>query len=196
MKKIIIIFSGILTSILLALFAFKKYYFNPEKIKERQIETWTKRVQDLENTKSGKTDLTDKINLRWTIKEFDKENHKIEYCENEYQDAQYICKIDNKLWYGSDFRMDLPKNELKKLSIFINNKYLELDVSEMFNPNLSGELNKDQFKIVKKSNYYILYGYFSDGAGTYTTNWKIEDGKSFRGTISKDEEDFEWQNSN
>ena len=196
MKKIIIIFIGISMLILIVFFAFKTYYFSPERIKERQIDTWTKRVKDFEKAKSGKIDLRYNTNLRWTIVNFKKENHEIEYCENEFQDAQYICKIDNKLWYGSDFRMDLPRNELKKLSIFVDNKYIELDTSQMFNPNLSGKLNEAQFKIVKNYDHYILYGYFSDGAGTYTTNWKIKNGKSYRATISNDEKYFEWQNTN
>ena len=192
MKKIVIISIGTLLLILLGLFAFQRYYFNEEKIRERQVETWNKTVNEFKNSKSGKIDLTNEINLKWTIKEFSSENHKIEYCEN--QDAKYICRIDNNDWYGSDFKMDLPKNELKSLTIYVDDKYIKLDVSQMFNPNNSGELDKNQFKIKKEKDFYILYGYFSDGAGTYTTSWKIKDGKSFRRKISSNEEDFKWQN--
>lgn len=192
MKKIVIISIGTLLLILLGLFAFQRYYFNEEKIRERQVETWNKTVNEFKNSKSGKIDLTNEINLKWTIKEFSSENHKIEYCEN--QDAKYICRIDNNDWYGSDFKMDLPKNELKSLTIYVDDKYIKLDVSQMFNPNNSGELDKNQFKIKKEKDFYILYGYFSDGAGTYTTSWKIKDGKSERSKISSDEEDFKWQN--
>lgn len=193
MKKNIIIFIGIIMLMIIGILSFKKYFFSEEKIRERQIETWNKRVKEFENTNSGKIDLTDQINLRWTIKDFNSKNHKIEYCENEFQNAKYICKIDGKVWYGSDFRMDLPKNELKNLAIYIDGKYVKLDVSKMFNPNFNGNLNKEQFKIEKFPNYYILYGFFSDGAGTYTTKWKIENKKSFRYKISNDEEDFKWQ---
>ena len=192
MKKIVIISIGTLILILLGLFAFQRYYFSEEKIRERQVETWNERVNEFKNSKSGKIDLTNEINLKWTIKEFSSENHKIEYCEN--QDAKYICRIDNNDWYGSDFKMDLPKNELKSLTIYVDDKYIKLDVSQMFNPNNSGELDKNQFKIKKEKDFYILYGYFSDGAGTYTTSWKIKDGKSFRRKISSNEEDFKWQN--
>ena len=192
MNKIFIIFIGILIVILLGLFTFKRHYFSEEKIRERQVRTWNERANDYKNSKSGKIDLTNEINLRWRIKNFISENHKIEYCEN--QDAKYICKIDNNDWYGSDFRMDLPKNELKSLAIYIDEKYINLDVSQMFNPNNSGELEKNQFKIKKVNDLYILYGYFSDGAGTYTTSWKIRNGKSERNKISNNEEDFVWQN--
>ena len=189
MKKKFIIFVGVFILILLG---FKRYYFSEEKIRERRIETFNERANDFKKSKSGIIDLADEINLRWRIKNFISENHKIEYCEN--QDAKYICKIDNNDWYGSDFRMDLPKNELKSLAIYIDEKYINLDVSQMFNPNNSGELEKNQFKIKKVNDLYILYGYFSDGAGTYTTSWKIRNGKSERNKISNNEEDFVWQN--
>ncbi len=192
MKKIVIISIGALIFILIGVFAFQRYYFSEEKIRERQVETWNERVNEFKNSKSGKIDLTNEINLRWTVKDFSSENHKIEYCEN--QDAKYICKIDNNDWYGSDFKMDLPKNELKSLTIYVDDKYIKLDVSQMFNPNNSGELDKNQFKIKKEKDFYILYGFFSDGAGTYTTSWKIKNGKSERNKISNDEEDFKWQN--
>lgn len=100
------------------------------------------------------------------------------------------------MWFGSDFRMHLPKNELEKLAIYIDKKYIKLETTQMFNPNINGELNKEQFKIEKHTDYYILYGFFSDGAGTYTTKWKIANGKSKRYKISKEEEDFQWQNTN
>ena len=189
MKKKFIIFVGVFILILLG---FKRYYFSEEKIRERRIETFNERANDFKKSKSGIIDLADEINLRWRIKNFISENHKIEYCEN--QDAKYICKIDNNDWYGSDFRMDLPKNELKSLAIYIDEKYINLDVSQMFNPNNRGELEKNQFKIKKVNDLYILYGYFSDGAGTYTTSWKIRNGKSERNKISNNEEDFVWQN--
>lgn len=91
--------------------------------------------------------------------------------------------------------MDFPKNELEKLSIYINNKSIKLDVSQIYNPNHTGELIEDQFKLEKHKEFYILYAYFSDGAGTYTTNWKIKDYKSERSKLSSNEIDFEWQNN-
>ncbi len=69
-----------------------------------------------------------------------------------------------------------------------------LDVSSMFNPNFSGELSKHQFKIIKKVNQYFLYGFFSDGAVTYTAHWRIVDTISIREVISNLEEHFSWQN--
>ena len=92
--------------------------------------------------------------------------------------------------------MDFPKNELEKLSIYINNKSIKLDASQIYNPNHSGELSKDQFKLEKHKDFYILYAFFSDGAGTYTTYWKLKDYNSKRSELSNDEKDFEWQSNN
>ena len=63
----------------------------------------------------------------------------------------------------------------------------------MYNPRFGFELSSQQFKIIKKAHDYLLYGYFSDGAGSYTAHWKITNGKSFRLKISNDESDFKWQ---
>lgn len=148
----------------------------------------------VEKVDSGRIDLTSEIKLTWSIKAFNKELHKIEFCES--TDAKYICKIDDEDWFGSDFKMDYPKNKLENLTIKLNECDVKLDVSKMFNPNYSGELNKDQFKLENKNGNYILYGFFSDGAGTYTANWKIKGCKSERSELSQDEKDFEWQNNN
>jgi hypothetical protein len=152
------------------------------------------KVTEVEKVNSGQIDLTSEIKLNWSIKTFNKELHEIEFCES--IDANYICKIDNEDWFGSDFKMDYPKNKLENLTIKLNECYVKLDVSKMFNPNHSGELNRNQFKLEKQNDNYILYGFFSDGAGTYTTNWKIKGCKAERSELSQDEKDFEWQNNN
>lgn len=63
----------------------------------------------------------------------------------------------------------------------------------MFNPNFISKLSIHQFKIEKEGNQYVLYGFFSDGAGTYTAHWKIVDAISIREVISNSEEYFSWQ---
>ncbi|WP_320815689.1 hypothetical protein [Flavobacterium sp.] len=106
---------------------------------------------------------------------------------------KYLCKIDNQEWYGSDRGIEFPKNELTKLEVIINNNVIKLETSKMFNPSFSGELFETQFKLKKKKDYYILFAYFSDGAGTYSAHWKIINGKSERIVLSNEEEYFEWQ---
>jgi hypothetical protein len=90
--------------------------------------------------------------------------------------------------------LELPRTQLSQLKIYINNKPVALNVSGMFNPRFGYELSEQQFKLVKKGVTYLLYGYFSDGAGTYTAHWKVSNGKSVRLRISNDEKDFAWQN--
>ena len=133
------------------------------------------------------------IKLHWTIKTFNEKEHQIKICKNDFG-VQYICAIDNAIWYGSDIPVDKPKNQLTNLVLEIGKNKIILDVSSIFNPNFSGELSKHQFKIIKKGNQYFLYGFFSDGAGTYTAHWKIVDTISIREVISNLEEHFSWQN--
>lgn len=136
--------------------------------------------------------LSDNIKVTGVIEKFDASKHKIDTCTNEFT-FKHICRIDGKKWYGSDQGLELPRTQLKQLKIFINNKPISLDVSGMFNPRFGYELSEKQFKLVKKASQYLLYGYFSDGAGTYTAHWKISNGKSTRLKISNDEKDFTWQ---
>jgi hypothetical protein len=185
MKNKIIISTSIVVLILSIFILFEKSKFGKEKKLSKSAE--------VEKTNSGHIELASEIRLDWSIKDFNKELHKIEFCES--IDAKYICKIDNEDWFGSDFKMDYPKNKLENLTVKINECYVKLDVSKMFNPNYDGKLNKNQFKLIKQNDIYILYGFFSDGAGTYTTNWKIKDCKSKRSELSQDEKDFEWQNN-
>ena len=133
------------------------------------------------------------IKLHWTIKTFNEKEHQIKICKNDFG-VQYICAIDNAIGYGSDIPVDKPKNQLTNLVLEIGKNKIILNVTSMFNPNLSGELSKHQFKIVKEGNQYTLYGFFSDGAGTYTAHWKIVDTISIREVISNSEEYFSWQN--
>jgi len=141
--------------------------------------------------KSGKIKLSNHISLSWTIEKFDKSKYTYDYCEN--SGSKYLCKIDEKKWYGSDWGMEFPKNELTKLTLELNGDNIKLNTSQMFNPNYSGSLNEGQFKLKKTGNSYMLYAFFSDGAGTYTVYWKINNKKSVRVKISNDEKDFEWQ---
>jgi hypothetical protein len=180
--------------ILITFFLFKKEEYNFGEVIEKQELTSVEKTNQLLKTTKGSIDLTNDIYLNWSIKIFIEKEHKIEFCES--IDARYICKIDDKDYYGSDFRMEFPKNELEELSIFINNKFIKLEVSQIYNPNHSGQLSKNQFKLEKHKDFYVLYAFFSDGAGTYTTNWKITDSNSKRSELSNDENDFEWQSNN
>jgi hypothetical protein len=142
---------------------------------------------------SSTVSLSDNIKLTGVIEQFDASKHKIDTCTYEFT-FKHICRIDGRKWYGSDQGLELPRTQLSQLKIYINNKPVSLNVSGMFNPRFGYELSEQQFKLVKKGVTYLLYGYFSDGAGTYTAHWKVSNGKSVRLRISNDEKDFAWQN--
>jgi len=139
----------------------------------------------------GKIQFGKNVTLEWEIQNFDKTKHTFEYClENKFK---YLCKIDNQQWFGSDNGIEFPKNELTKLNLKIGTQNYNLETSKMFNPNFSGHLSKHQFKLVSNQKHQILYSFYSDGAGTYTAHWKIENGKAERIILSRNEEYFEWQ---
>lgn len=140
---------------------------------------------------SGIISFENNVKLHWTIKAFKEKEHQIKICKSDFG-AQYICAIDNAIWYGSDIGLDKPKNQLNNLVLEIEKNKIILDVSSMFNPNFSGKLSKHQFKIEKEGNQYVLYGFFSDGAGSYTAHWRIIDNLSIREVISNSEEYFSW----
>ena len=148
--------------------------------------------QSIAQLNKSKIELEKGITLIGTIETFIISKHKIDTCETG-QDWKAICLIDGKIWFGSDLGLILPKNQLTKLTIKINETEISLDVSGIFNPNFGNVLGKDQFKLKKNEVGYILNAFFSDGAGTYTTQWNIVKGKSLRTKISTDESDFIWQ---
>ncbi len=143
---------------------------------------------------SGKTALSKSETLLWSISDFNPKKHYISYCWLDTPRTKYPCKIDYKNWYGLDFPNELPKTEFIYLKIKIEGKIIDLNTSTMFNPLYTlYRLSDDQFKLKKFKGYYILYSFFADGAATYTVHWRIENGKSTRLKISRDETDFKWQ---
>lgn len=141
--------------------------------------------------KNGTIKIDDNSFIYWEIEKFDISEHTFEYCLE--SDLKYLCKIDKQDWFGSDRGLDFPKNELKKLEISINKTRIPLETAQMFNPNFSGALFESQFKLKRYKDHFILFAFFSDGTGSYSAHWKIEDGKSERIVLSIEEEFFEWQ---
>ena len=139
----------------------------------------------------GRFNIYTNVTLDWEIQEFEKSKHKFDYCIE--SGWKYICKIDDSEWFGSDLGMEYPKNQLAKLVLTIGNQKYQLLTSKMFNPNFSGYLDENQFKLVKYNDYFILYSFFSDGAGSYSAHWKIKNDIAERIVLSNDEKYFEWQ---
>ena len=130
--------------------------------------------------------------LTGVIEKFDSSKHTWNTCAIGTAD-KYICRIDGKPWFGSDLGYELPRNELTRLTIKIRKIEIPLNATRIFNPVNGNELRNEQFKLKKQGSGYILYSFFSDGAGSYTVYWKINDGKSSRIKFSNDERYFQWQ---
>jgi hypothetical protein len=108
-----------------------------------------------------------------------------------------ICLIVNEMWFGADQGLDLPKNKLLKLTIVINGISISLETNGMYNINWGSlTIREKQFKLTKTNVGFILYGFFSDGAGTYTAHWQIIKNKANRNVLSNDESNFLWQLEN
>ncbi len=131
------------------------------------------------------------ITLTGVVEPFNITKHKYDTCLAD--GSKGICLIDGAVWFGKDFGLELPRNQLIKLTLKVKGKEIPLNVSGMYNPRYTGYLNEEYFKLVESVGGWILYGMFSDGAGTYTAHWRIIKGKSVRQVISSDERQFYWQ---
>jgi hypothetical protein len=111
---------------------------------------------------------------------FNPKKHIIEYKDN------FVISIDNSPLFGTDG--GIPKYKLSKAILRIKNKTYNLQVDNMYNPWYGDYLNEEFFKIIHHGeNYHILKAVFSDGAGTYATEWLIEWNSSIRAILTKDE---------
>lgn len=58
----------------------------------------------------------------------------------------------------------------------------------MYNPWFGDYINEEFFKIIHNGeNHHILKAIFSDGAGTYASQWLIEWNSNIREILTKDE---------
>jgi hypothetical protein len=137
-------------------------------------------------------ELTPSISLTATMIDFEPSAHHYDTCDTRLGWTT-ICLIDGEPWFGCNKGMDLPQKQLTQLALTIRGQKTELDVSGMYNPTFDTHISPNQFKIKQTSNEYTLYGFFSDGAGSYTCKWLIINGASVRCLISANERDFIWQ---
>lgn len=140
--------------------------------------------------KISSIELDNGITLTGTIETFDKSKHSYDTCDSG-SGWRYICLIDDKIWYGNDKGMDLPKNQLTKLTIKIEGKEIQLETTGMFNTNFGNELKDGQYHLTRTGEEYLLEAMFADGAGAYIVNWRIVKDRSQRIKISNKEADFD-----
>jgi len=111
---------------------------------------------------------------------FNPKEYKIEYKDNR------VISINNIPLFGSDG--EIPKFKLSKAILKIGEKIYNLQVDNMYNPWFGKDVNKNHFEIIHGGeNDHILKARFSDGAGSYASEWLIEWNSSIRGIITKDE---------
>jgi hypothetical protein len=134
--------------------------------------------------KTTTIELGSNIKITSSIESFNPKNHEIDTCDTGLG-WKAICLIDNNPVFGTDHNM--PKYQLLKLTIKINNATIPLCTDYMYDLNWDNSIRKDQFLFKKDEVGYSLYGFFSDGAGSYGVCWKIINNKSFRLIITNSE---------
>jgi hypothetical protein len=127
------------------------------------------------------------IELNVSIAEFELKKHDIDTCY--LQEQPYFCKIDGNEWYGADMGMELPRYELKEIVLIHEGKKINLDISKMFNPAFSTTISTRHFDVKLINDVIQIYGWFSDGAGTYCAKWLVKNNSSKRILLSKSETD-------
>lgn len=128
------------------------------------------------------------MKLEIVISKFDSKKSKIDTCHT--KEMSYICLIDGLPWFGSDMALELPKYKVESIVFIHNENHVNLDVSGMFNPTFTGEIDRRHFEVNAFSDtHFELSGWFSDGAGMYCVKWKITDNEQLRTLISSSEED-------
>ncbi|PKV51764.1 hypothetical protein ATE84_3862 [Aquimarina sp. MAR_2010_214] len=124
--------------------------------------------------------LNDSTTLSFTTKPFDPSHKKFQY-----YDETHPYSIDGKPIFGTDANM--PKHELVKAILQINETEYNLQVDTMYDPGIEKE-NMHRFKIIKTGPMLSLKARFSDGAGGYLAEWVIIiGGKSIRTMLTNDE---------
>ena len=99
-------------------------------------------------TKRGSLKLSKEAILFWEIKDFNKQKHSFKTCS--FPGGKYICEIDGKKWFGSDYGMTLPKNQLTKLEI--KQEEFEEQSSEIVRLEEEQEVLGNQLKELKEKN--------------------------------------------
>jgi hypothetical protein len=126
------------------------------------------------------------VTVQIVEKPFSASKHDIGFCKS---DMPCPCKVDGKWPFGTP-PCELPNNKLEKLVVKIWGKAYRLNTTNMFNafegrgPELNGV---ELFTVSCKGASCVVKGAFSDGAGGYVAEWKIQDGKAKRTLLSADE---------
>ena len=120
--------------------------------------------------------LGNNIKLKFFMSSFDKSKHNIKKCIVN-DDWEGVCLIDNRPFFGTDW--ELPTTQLDSAYVLINNQKVYLDVFSMYNPKINDSI-ENRYKIQSIEGGLLLEGNFSDGAGSYKSQWIIISESSLR----------------
>ena len=156
---------------------------NSQKAEQLDTLKSNKASQKLNKTDVEKSQIdTVKVNYKELSlvlirKPFERGRHKVELEK---------LKIDGIKYFGTDG--DLPKYELSNSYVFKNGKRIDLKTDGMYNPWFGNGNNvKDLIHFTNNENGTLIFGIFSDGAGSYASEWLIYENKSKRIELSNDE---------
>lgn len=124
--------------------------------------------------------LNDSINLNLEKSDFKLKDAKIGYYKS------FPITINDKIIFGTDG--DLPKTKLTKAILKIGNKIVQLEINGMYNPWFGNGINKNHIKFKIENDLLNLKILFSDGAGSYLTEWIIFKNSSTRTILSNKED--------
>jgi len=126
---------------------------------------------------SWEVSLAEEYCVLMEVLEFVPSKAELELCE--HLDGEGICSINGDVVFGTDWRM--PRTRFGFLKLVVNNvDTISLDVSGLFNPTLIGEEPRNVFELQKTRIGLVLRGFFSDGAGSYFSEWLIIGSASLR----------------
>jgi hypothetical protein len=134
----------------------------------------------LSQTDTATVQINDSVSLIMYRTKFDTTNRELVF-----HPSYGLLAIDGSIALGSDG--GIPTYELTRATIRINNRQLELDVSNIFSP-WAGATPYDKLFTIKQDGTFLrLRALFSDGAGGYGAEWLIIENSSLRTIITDDE---------
>ena len=118
----------------------------------------------------------DEVELTFEVSPFEADQHQVRWCT--YKGWKHVCTIDGRPYFGSDGQ--IPYTTLDSLVLQYGSHTVHLDVSCMFNPWV-GAANRSLYNVRKFTNeYYVVNAAFSDGAGAYVAEWRVQGSGSVR----------------
>lgn len=96
-----------------------------------------------------------------------------------------LVAINGKPVFGTDGEM--PKYTLTKASVLFKGRSYQLPVSDMYNPWFGQKMDKEFVHLKVVSYTLAIQAVFSDGAGSYLAEWKIEGDSAKRTLLTADD---------